>query len=140
VIELSIHFFLILEEQSRYIARKGIAFWAGVIGYHTRFLAGLIGASTIALLPNKLKSSRKTNKLLALTIVLEALYFTLIMPYFQYLLSFRTPTLFLAYSYIVQPITTVPFFIILAYKILKHEGTSITPRNWKWAGIAFVGI
>jgi hypothetical protein len=130
---------LILEGQSRYIARQGIAFWAGVMGYHTRFLAGLIGASTIALLPSKLKESKKVNKLLALVLVLEALYFILQMPYFQYLLSFTTSRLFLAYSYIIQPVTVTPFFIIVAYKLWKHEGPLEKTNIWKWASIAFAG-
>lgn len=91
---------LIVEGQSGYIARMGIAFWAGAIGYHTRFLAGLIGASIIALLSSKLEGSKKVNKLLALVIVLEALYFALLLPYFQYMLSYRFMSipLILAYS------------------------------------------
>ena len=130
---------LILEGQSRYIARQGIAFWAGVMGYHTRFLAGIIGTSTIALLPSKLKESKKVNKLLALVLVLEAFYFILQMPYFQYLLSFTTSRLFLAYSYIIQPVTIAPFFIIVAYKLWKLEGPVEKSNIWKWPGIAFAG-
>ena len=131
---------LILEGESRYIFRQGIAFWAGTIGYHTRFFAGLLGASTIALFSSKLESSKKVNKLLALVIILDALYFTFLLPYFQYLLSFRftQPRLFLAYSYVVQPVATAPFYI-LAIQIWKYDGTSKTSNMWKWTGIAFAG-
>ena len=132
---------LILEGQSGYIARQGIAFWAGVTGYHTRFLAGLIGASTIALLSNKLEGCKKFNKLLALVISLEALYFALLLPYSQYMLSFTfmVPRLFLVSSYIVQPVVAALFLFFLAYKIWKYDGTPETLSMWKWAGIAFAG-
>lgn len=132
---------LILEGQSRYIARQGIAFWAGATGYHTRFFAGLIGASTIGLLSNKLKDSNKVNKLLAIVVSLEALYFALLLPYSQYMQSFplmgrRLP---LVYSYVVQPVAAAPFLFFLGYKIWKYDGTPKTLNMWKWAGIAFTG-
>ena len=132
---------LIVEGQSGYISFLGLAFWAGAIGYHTRFLAGLIGASIIALLSSKLEGSKKVNKLLALVIVLEAFYFALLLPYVDYMLSyqFMSPPLILVYSYIVQPIATVPFFLVLAYKIWKYDGTQKTLNMWKWAGLAFAG-
>lgn len=132
---------LIMEGQSNYIARQGIAFWAGTIGYHTRFFAGLIGALTIALMPSKLKGSKKINKLLALVIVLDALYFALLLPYFQYLLSFGFTglSLFLAYSYVVQPVAAAPFLFFLAYKVWKYDCTPKAVNMWKWAGIAFAG-
>jgi len=132
---------LILEGQSGYIARQGIAFWAGVTGYHTRFLAGLIGASTIALLSSKWEGCKKFNKLLALVVSLEAIYFALLLPYSQYMLSFRfmVPRLFLVSSYVVQPVVAAPLLFFLAYKIWKYDGTPKTPSIWKWAGIAFAG-
>jgi len=132
---------LIIEGQSSYVARQGIAFWTGVIGYHARFIAGLAGAIAIAFLSRKAKDSEKLNKILALVMVLEASYFILLLPYFQYLLSFAyaVQSLFLAYSYVVQPLVAAPFLFILAYKIWNCDETRKSSSIWKWTGIAFVG-
>ena len=119
-------FSLILEGQSGYIARQGIAFWVGVTGYHARFLVGIIGAPTIALLSNKLGGCKKFNKLLALLIVLEALYFASLLPYSQYMLSFRIPRLLLAYSYILQPIVAAP---LLFFWLTKFGNTMILQKQ-----------
>lgn len=87
-----------------------------------------------------MEDSKKVNKLLALVIVLEALYFALLLPYFPYLLwRFTLPHKFLAYSYVVQPVATAPFLGVLAYKIWKYDGTPKTSNMRKWAGIAFAG-
>ena len=39
----------------------------------------------------------------------------------------------------MQPVANAPFFLVLAFKIWKYDGTQKTLNTWKWAGIAFAG-
>ena len=121
-----------------YVQHLGWAFWTGTLGYHTAFLAGIIGAVTLLLLELKKVSLRNAVKLLSLAVFFEAIYFASFPPYFSYLE--RAGQTFLAYSYLLQGLAATPILIGFAIKFRNYDGTQKNAGVWKWAVFAFAGF
>lgn len=130
-------FFNVLQgNYDAYVSHVGLAYWTGHVGLNTLFLAALLGMVSLGLYTFR-GVSKWTKRFAAVALALYASYFALELPFIPYMLS--PSTTFFAYSYALQALFTVPFMLILAFKIWTYQSEN-KPSFWMWGGLAFFGF
>ena len=134
------NFFTYLAGQSpgyNYVSRVGLVFWGGLVGYTTRFIALILCLISAFLMWVKSQNFLKIKALIAISLLLESLYFIGLIPSVPYLLSFSAT--FLTVAYILHIVFATPVLIILAFKLIRYENDSDNSGLAKLSSLAVVG-
>jgi len=111
------------------------------IGIIVRLIGVVIGIAVLFLVW-KHRSFFDIKKWVAAALCLESIYYLLLIPspiWLFALVGESRASYAFGISYVLQIIFTVPFLIILAIKILKHQRHSNISSLLKWVGITFFG-
>ncbi|MCK5628756.1 hypothetical protein KAI12_04745 [Candidatus Bathyarchaeota archaeon] len=111
------------------------------IGLIGRLVGVLLALASAYLLWGKAKNFFDVKNLVAASLSLESVYFLSLLPV-PWLLITGGYQVFgsvsLAMTYLLQILLTAPFLAILAAKVKNYQSPNGF-KDWKWAGIAFVG-
>jgi hypothetical protein len=121
----------------------GWMYLLAAVGNVARLIAVIIGLGMLILVWNSRKSFLEFKGWVATALSLESLYYTFLIPSSIFLLAvaaqFSGVSYALAISYIMQIIFTVPFLLIVAFKLVRHGTQSLDLSLLKWFGVAFSG-
>lgn len=121
-------------------------FWIYVpagIGMIARFIGSILGLLSLVLIWKGSKSLFDLKKWIVGALVLESVYFASLIPSGVWLNTglfgaFEGGFTNIGISYLLQVIFTVPFLVVLAFKVKKYVKDS-NFDSWKWIGFTFVG-
>jgi len=122
-------------------------FWiympAGV-GMLAHLAAVIVGLLSLVLIWKGTRSVFDLRKWVAISLVLEGIYYASLFPSGLWLVTglfgaFDLGATPLGVAYLLQTFSTTPFLVVLAFKVKNCVKDSNGFDGWKWVGFAFVG-
>ncbi len=114
------------------------------IGMIARLFGVILGVLCLVLIWKGSRSLFELKKWVATALVLEGVYFASLFPSGVWLITgmfgeFESGFTTLGVSYLLQIVFTVPFLVILAFKVKNYVKDSAGFDGWQWVGFAFTG-
>jgi hypothetical protein len=132
------HFFnLVLGLPDQYSNREWY-FIPAHFGLIIRFLGVLFGLLSTFFIWIKNKTFSRIKNLIIVSLLMEAAYFTSLLPSFWSLFSTFRATI-LGIAYFLQIIFTAPLLVVLALKIYKYNAHENKLKILKWSSVTFAG-
>ena len=127
---------------TNYVRFLGADYWVTHIGLNALFIALILGLFSCALMWGFSKPFFRIKSLFVAALVLGTIYFLSLAASGFWLM--RSATTFtsnpLGVDYLLQPFFTVPFFLILAFKVQRYTGLGSRRDLLKYGSFAFVGF
>jgi hypothetical protein len=123
---------------------RGSMYTVAAIGMVSRFLAVLLGLFTIYFIWKGKISSNSTKKFLAISIILEGVYFASLIPSIFYLFALGATRNSVFYStfgvgYLLQVILTVPFLLLIGINLYRKRSDLDRFQSYNLLGFTFFG-